>query len=161
MRGNKEVIAELNTALHSELTAIVQYMVQSELCNNWGYKRLGSYLQRRAIDEMHHAEGLIERIVFFDTVPKVNVALKPIIDDNVKAQLEADLKDEHDAIGQYNASAKICVTAADNGSRDLFEKMIKDEEGHALFLEGQLHAIGEMGIADYLAEQMHEDEEKS
>ena len=158
MKGNDKVIAELNTALHSELTAIVQYMVQAELCQNWGYKRIGNYLKRRAIDEMHHAEGLIERIVFFDSVPKVNVALKPVIDDSVKEQLVADLKDEHDAVHQYNGSVKICVASADNGTRELFEKMIKDEEGHALFLEGQLQAISDMGIAEYLSQQLHDED---
>ena len=155
MQGNEKVIAELNTALHSELTAIVQYMVQSELCQNWGYVRLGDYLKRRALDEMHHAEGLIERIVFFDSVPKVKVTISPVISNNVKAQLEADLKDEHDAVHQYNGSIKVCVAAADNGTRELFESMVKDEEGHADFLESQLHAIEEMGIAEYLSQQLH------
>ena len=155
MQGNEKVIAELNTALHSELTAIVQYMVQSELCQNWGYKRLGDYLKRRALDEMHHAEGLIERIVFFDSVPKVKVTISPVISNNVKAHLEADLKDEHDAVHQYNGSIKVCVAAADNGTRELFESMVKDEEGHALFLESQLNAIKEMGIAEYLSQQLH------
>ena len=157
MQGNDKVIAELNSALHSELTAIVQYMVQSELCQNWGYKRLGDYLKRRALDEMHHAEGLIERIVFFDSVPEVKVSISPVISNNVKAQLTADLKDEHDAIHQYNGSIKICVAAADNGTRELFESMVKDEEGHAEFLESQLHAIEEMGIAEYLSQQLHEE----
>lgn len=158
MQGDNKVIAELNSALHSELTAIVQYMVQAELCHNWGYVRLGDYLKRRAIDEMRHAEGLIERIVFFDSVPKVKVSLTPVINDNVKAQLEADFKDEQDAIHQYNDAIKICVFAADNGTRDLFERMIKDEEAHALFWESQLHIIEETGIADYLSQQLHAEE---
>jgi bacterioferritin len=158
MQGDNKVIAELNSALHSELTAIVQYMVQAELCHNWGYVRLGDYLKRRAIDEMRHAEGLIERIVFFDSVPKVKVSLTPVINDNVKAQLEADFKDEQDAIHQYNDAIKICVSAADNGTRDLFERMIKDEEAHALFWESQLHIIEETGIADYLSQQLHAEE---
>ncbi len=155
MKGNAKVIAQLNQALSSELTAIVQYMVQAETCQNWGYQRLGAYLKKRAIEEMHHAEGLIERIVFLDAIPAVKVALAPKLGTNVQAQLEGDLKDEKEAVVEYNAAVKVCVEAADNGSRDLFEGMIKDEEGHADFLEAQLHAIEEMGIGPYLAQQLH------
>jgi len=100
MHGNEKVIEQLNAALASELTAIVQYMVQSETCQNWGYVRIGDYLKRRAIEEMGHAEGLIERIVFLDATPKVDVALIPKIGANVQQQLEGDLKDEEDAVHQ-------------------------------------------------------------
>jgi bacterioferritin len=155
MQGNAKVIKQLNAALGSELTAIVQYMVQAETCHNWGYTRLGDYLKKRAIEEMHHAEGLVERIVFLDATPVVDVALAPKIGANVQQQLEVDLKDEKDAVHEYNAAVKVCADAADNGSRDLFEGMIKDEEGHADFLEAQLHAIEEMGIGTYLAQQLH------
>ena len=155
MHGNPEVIEQLNAALASELTAIVQYMVQSETCHNWGYVRLGDYLKRRAIEEMHHAEGLIERIVFLDAAPRVDVALAPKIGANVQQQLENDLKDEEDAVRQYNSAKSICAEALDNGSGDLFQSMLKDEEGHADFLEAQLRSIEEMGIASFLAQQLH------
>jgi bacterioferritin len=158
MHGNKKVIEQLNAALASELTAIVQYMVQSETCQNWGYVRLGDYLKRRAIEEMGHAEGLIERIVFLDATPKVDVALTPKIGANVQQQLEGDLKDEEDAVHQYNSAMSICAEARDNGSGDLFQRMLKDEEGHADFLDAQLHSIKEMGIANYLAQQLHGEE---
>lgn len=154
MRGNEKVIEQLNAALSAELTAIVQYMVQAELCDNWGYKRLGALTKKRAIEEMHHAEGLIERIVFLDSNPEVKVALRPQIGANVKEHLEIDLKDEVEASEQYNNAVKICVTASDDGSRTLFEKMIQDEEHHVDFLEAQLQAIKDMGIANYLAEQL-------
>lgn len=154
MRGDAKVIAELNAALSSELTAIAQYMVQSEMCDNWGYKQLAQFTKKRAIDEMHHAEGLIERILFLDGVPGVDVALKPQIGANVKAQFEIDLKDETDAVKQYNASARICADAGDNGTRELFEKMIKDEEAHADWLEAQLTIIEQAGIQNYLAQQL-------
>ena len=104
MHGNTKVIEQLNAALVSELTAIVQYMVQSETCHNWGYMRLGDYLKRRAIAEMHHAEGIIERIVFLDATPRVDVALAPKIGANVQQQLENDLKDEEDTVRQYNSA---------------------------------------------------------
>jgi bacterioferritin len=157
MKGNAKVIAELNQALSSELTAIVQYMVQAETCSNWGYRRLGDYLKRRAIEEMHHAEGVIERIVFLDSVPVVDVALKPQLGTNVGQQLKSDLKDEKGAVADYNRAVEVCVEAGDNGSREQFERMIKDEEGHADFIEAQLHAIEEMGIGPYLAQQLHPD----
>ena len=155
MKGNDKVVAQLNKALSSELTAIVQYMVQAETCQNWGYKRLGDYLKRRAIEEMHHAEGVIERIVFLDSVPVVDVTLKPQLGTNVQQQLQSDLKDEKEAVHDYNVAVGVCAEAADNGTREQCESMIKDEEGHADFLEAQLHAIEEMGIGTYLAQQLH------
>lgn len=154
MQGNEKVINELNTALNAELTAIVQYMVQAEMHNNWGYGRLGEITKRRAIEEMHHAEGLIERILFLDSNPEVDVKLTPRIGKDVKSHLETDYQDELDAVKQYNAAAAVCVREGDNGSRELFEKMIKDEERHSLYLEGQLQAIQDTGIENYLATQM-------
>jgi bacterioferritin len=157
MRGNEKVIEQLNAALSAELTAIVQYMVQAEMCHNWGYDRLGELTKKRAIEEMHHAEGLIERIIFLDGTPEVKVALRPQIGANVKEHLEIDLKDEVDASAQYNEAAKICVASGDDGSRVLFEHMIQDEERHVDFLQAQLHSIQEMGVANYLSEQLKED----
>jgi len=154
MRGNDKVLQELNAALSAELTAIVQYMVQAEMCENWGYAALGAHIKKQAIEEMGHAEGLIERILFLDGMPAVNVGLKPTISSTAKAFLEDDLKDEVDAVHQYNAAAKVCVGAGDNGTKDLFESMIKDEEGHTDWLEAQLHAISEVGVDNWLAQQM-------
>ena len=154
MHGNEKVIEQLNPALSSELTAIVQYMTQSEMYQNWGYKRLGERTKARAMEEMKHAEGLIERIIFLDSVPTVDVGLKPQLGSKVQQQLEIDLKDELDAVRQYNQAVKICVEAKDDGSKALFERMIHDEERHADFLEAQLHSIKEMGIANYLSQQL-------
>lgn len=154
MRGNEKVIQQLNAALSSELTAIVQYMTQSEMCQGWGYKRLGNLTKARAIEEMKHAEGLIERIIFLDGVPSVEVGLKPQLGSKVQEQMEINLKDETDAVRQYNDAVKVCAEARDDGSKSLFEGMIRDEERHADFLEAQLHSIKEMGVANYLAQQM-------
>jgi bacterioferritin len=154
MQGDKNVIAQLNSALSSELTAIVQYMAQSEMCQNWGYKQLGERTKARAIEEMKHAEGLIERIIFLDSVPTVNVGLKPQLGSKVQEQMEINLKDELDAVHQYNAAVKVCVEAKDEGSKALFDRMIQDEERHADYLEAQLHSIKEMGIANYLSQQL-------
>ena len=154
MQGNDKVLAQLNAALSSELTAIVQYMTQSEMCSNWGYPHIAGLTKARAIEEMKHAEGLIERIIFFDAVPVVEVGLKPRLGANVKQQLEIALEDERLAVKEYNESARICVEQKDEGSRQLFERMIADEERHVDFLEAQLHAIEEVGIANYLAQQV-------
>jgi bacterioferritin len=154
MRGNEKVIEQLNTALLGELTAVVQYMVQAEICENWGYGRLAGLTKARAIQEMHHAERLIERIIFLDATPGVSVSLKPLIGANVPQQLEAGLADESSAIREYNEAAAICREAGDAGSKDLFESLLHDEERHADFLEAQLHSIQEMGVGPYLAQQM-------
>jgi len=154
MRGNEKVLEQLNAALASELTAIVQYMTQAEMCNNWGYKLLGERTQKRAIEEMKHAEGLIERIIFFDSIPDVNVGLKPRLGKNVPEQMKVNLEDEHDAVRQYNEAVKVCVQMKDDGSRALFEHMIEDEERHVLYLEAQLQSIKDMGIQNYLAQQL-------
>jgi bacterioferritin len=155
MRGNQKVIEQLNTALSGELTAIAQYMVQAETCENWGYGRLAGITKARAIQEMHHAEALIERLVFLDTAPEVNIPLKPTIGADVTKQLEAGLTDETNAIREYNDASAICREAGDNGSKDLFDRLLQDEEKHADFLEAQLNAIKQMGIGPYLAQQMN------
>ena len=160
MRGDPKVIEQLNRALSSEMTAVVQYMTQSEMCQNWGYTRLGGLTKARAIEEMRHAEGLIERIIFLDAIPTVDVGLKPQLGANVQQQMEINLKDEQDAVHEYNEAVKICVHAKDQGSKMLFDRMIVDEERHADFLEAQLHSIKEMGIALYLAQQLNDAQEK-
>src|SRR5688572_7797526 len=139
MRGNPDVLRELNAALSAELSAIVQYMVQSEMCENWGYESLHHVIRSRAMVEMRHAEGLIERILYLDGTPEVAVALKPAIGNNVKAQLENGLKDEVESARMYNEAIKVCESAADNGSRDLFQHMLENEEEHIDWLEAQLH----------------------
>ena len=154
MRGNKKVIEQLNAALSAELTAIAQYMVQAEMCDSWGYKRLGGLTKARAIEEMHHAEGLIERIIFLDGTPAIDIPLTPKVGATVQQQLELDYADEEGAVREYNDAARICSQVGDAGSKDLFEKMIADEERHADFLEQQLHSIKEIGIGAYLAQQL-------
>jgi bacterioferritin len=155
MRGDPKVIEQLNTALSAELTAVVQYMVQAEICENWGYGRLAGITKARAIEEMHHAEGLIERIIFLDGTPEVAIPLTPDIGANVQQQLEADLTSETGAIKEYNEASAICREAGDAGSKDLFDRLLQAEEKHADFLEAQLHSVKEMGIGPYLAQQMN------
>lgn len=158
MRGNEKVIAVLNDMLKEELTAISQYFVHAEMCENWGYEGLGEHIKKQAIDEMKHAEGLLERILFLDGTPQMAETLPLKIGQNVKAQLENDLKMEVSAVASYNNAVKLAVEVGDNGSRDLFEKLLKDEEGHVDWLEAQLHMIKEMGYENYLAQQMEEED---
>lgn len=154
MKGNEKVIELLNAALSDEMTAAVQYMVQAEMCANWGYQRLSTLTKGRAIEEMRHAERLIERVIFLDAVPNVTVPLTPKIGADVQKQLEVDLKDETNAIKMYNDSIAICSAAGDAGSKDLFESLLHDEERHADFLEAQLHSIKEIGMGPYLSQQL-------
>ena len=155
MRGKDKVIASLNQALRAELTAINQYFLHAEMLENWGYHRLGEIIKKQSIDEMKHAEQVIERILFLDGAPNLGMGLSIKAGDNTKGQLESDLALEIEAVAQYNAGVKTCTEEGDNTSRELFERLLKDEEKHVDFLEAQLHAIEEVGIQNYLSEQMH------
>ncbi len=153
MKGQKKVIDVLNGVLADELTAISQYMVHSEMCDNWGYPRLHEAVEKRAIVEMKHAEKLIARIIFFEGQPVVS-KLNPItIGADVARQLANDLQAEYGAVKAYNAAIKIAVEAGDNGTRELLESILKDEEDHVDWIEAQLDQIEQMGVANYLAEQ--------
>ena len=152
MRGNDKVIAELNEALREELTAINQYFIHAEMCHNWGYHALGSYIRKQSIDEMKHAEQLIERILFLDGTPKMEY-LDLNVGGNVRAQIEADLKLEVNAVAMYNKAIRVSRDAGDDQSRELFSKLLKDEEEHVDWLEAQIHQIKEMGYERYLSLQ--------
>jgi bacterioferritin len=157
MKGSPKVIEQLNRALREELAAINQYMVHAEMDENWGYERLAKLIQKQSIDEMKHAEALIERILYLDSAP--TMAPVPLaIGKNVKEMLESDLKAETGAIALYNEAALIAADEKDNGTRDLFIKLLKEEEGHADFLETQLHQIAEIGYERYLITQAGEGE---
>src|ERR1700749_1073792 len=138
MKGNPEVIAQLNQALKEELTAINQYFLHAEMCENWGYHRLATYIKKQSIDEMKHAEKLIERLLFLDATPKMDY-MELNVGGNVKSQLEADLKLEENAVAMYNKAIKISREAGDDASRELFSFLLKDEELHVDWLEAQLH----------------------
>jgi bacterioferritin len=156
MKGKPKVVAELNLALKEELTAINQYFLHAEMCENWGYQKLGEFIKKQSIDEMKHAETLIERILFLDATPNMTELMQLDIGQNVKAQLESDLRLEVSAVAQYNRAVTIAREEGDNTSRELFEKILKDEEEHVDWLEAQLHMIKEMGYERYLSQQMRE-----
>jgi len=158
MRGDAKVMALLNEALKEELSAINQYIVHAEMNENWGYYRLGKHIKKHAVDEMKHAEKLIERILFLEGMPIVSEPPAVRIGSSVKAQLENDLASELVAVAGYNARIKAAVEAGDNGSRELLEKLLADEEGHVDWLESQLYMLQEIGLDKYLAEQMKDEE---
>ncbi len=158
MKGNPKVLVKLNEALREELLAINQYFLHAEMCENWGYNRLSDYIKKQSIGEMKHAEALIERILFLDGVPSMTEPMQLTVGKNVKEQIESDLKLEVMAVKMYNEAIKLSVEEADNASRELFEKILKDEEEHVDWLEAQVHMIGEIGYERYLSRQMEEEE---
>jgi bacterioferritin len=158
MRGNDEVIAYLNECLKAELTAINQYFLHAEMMENWGYMKLANYTRKESIDEMKHAEALIERLLYLDGTPNMSDMFTLVIGRTVKEQLQNDLNLELQAIPRLNKAIATATAVHDNGSRDLFEKILVDEEHHVDWLEAQLHMISEVGEAGYLAQQMHKTE---
>jgi len=156
MQGNPKVIALLNEALKEELTAINQYFLHAEMCENWHYDKLGDYIKKQSIDEMKHAEVLIERILFLDGTPNMTELLHLSIGKNVREQLESDLKLEVAAVGMYNRAVKVCREEGDNASRELFERLLEGEDQHVDWLEAQTHQIGEIGYERYLSQQIRE-----
>ena len=158
MRGDDEVIALLNEQLTRELTAINQYFLHAEMSENWGYKKYSKYIKKQSIDEMKHAEELIERILFLDATPNLTEPMRLSVGKTVKAQLESDLALEIGAVKLYNDAVKAAQEHGDNASRELFERLLRDEEKHVDWLEAQLHQIGEIGYERYLTQQIRKEE---
>lgn len=154
MKGSEKVIAALNVLLADELTAISQYMVHAGMCANWGYENLHDMAEKRAIDEMKHAEKLIDRILFLEGTPVVSDLNKMHIGATVEPQLQNDRAAEEGAIKGYNDGIRVAVAEGDNGSRELMESILKDEDAHIDWLEAQLDQISQMGIQVYLGEQL-------
>ncbi len=153
MKGNKDLIAVLNSLLADELTAINQYMVHSEMCENWGYAKLHMAIRGQAMDEMHHAEWLIERTIFFEGAPTVSI-LNPIkIGKTVSEMISKDLEGEFNAVNSYNSAIKLAREVDDQGTVELLAKILKMEEGHEDWNEIQRSQIEQMGIENYLASQ--------
>src|SRR5579859_2454208 len=154
MRGNEKVLENLSIALKAELTAINQYFLHSKMCENWGYFRLAGYYRKESIEEMVHAEKLMNRILFLDGTPNMT-EIGPInVGKNAKAMFESDLALELHASKHLNGAIKVAREAGDNASRALFEEILADEEEHIDYLEGQLHAIHEIGAENFLAQQL-------
>jgi len=155
MRGNDEVLKLLNEVLKAELTAINQYFLHAKMCENWGYEKLAALDRQESIEEMRHADILMQRILFLEGIPNMT-ELGPIkVGADVKSQMENDLALEMDAVPRLNAAIKRATEVGDNGSRELFKQILLDEEHHIDYLEGQLHIIEEIGLDNYLAQQIH------
>ena len=153
MKGNADVVRVLQDVLKAELTAINQYFVHAEMCENWGYMKLSQHTKKEAIAEMKHAEALIERILFLEATPNVSDYFKINIGDSVQKQLANDVALEYDAVKRLNEGIKVAVQHGDNGSRDLLQKILDEEEDHVDHLEAQLQMIQDMGIGLYLSQQ--------
>jgi bacterioferritin len=154
MKGNEQIIAAINNLLADELTAINQYMVHSEMNDNWQFSELHKKIEERAITEMRHAEKLIARILFLEGTPTVSVLKKINIGKDVEAQFRNDLAAEHDAVKAYNDGIRLAYDLGDNGTRELFDSILTDEEEHVDYIEAQLDQIEMMGIQNYLVEQV-------
>ena len=154
MKGNDKIIETLNVQLADELTAVNQYMVHSEMCSNWGYERLHKAIEKRAIDEMRHAEKLIARIIFLEGMPIVSNLNKITIGPDVQTQLKNDWNAEAGAVKTYNNAIRQAIDLDDHGTRELFDSILKDEEDHIDWLEAQLDQVAQMEIQNYLVEQV-------
>jgi bacterioferritin len=154
MKGNDKILETLNVLLADELTAVNQYMVHSEMCANWGYDRLHEAIEKRAIDEMKHAEKLIARILYLEGRPMVSKLNDIHIGSEVSDQIQNDWLAEDGAVKGYNAAIKQAAELGDNGTRALLESILKDEEDHVDWLEAQNDQIRQIGKQIYLGQQL-------
>ena len=154
MKGHEKIIEQLNIRLAEELTAVNQYFVHAEMCENWGDERLHEMIRKRSIDEMKHAEKLIARILFLEGQPIVSKLNRIHIGSLVPKMHENDRLAEEAAIRGYNESIRLAAELGDNGTRELLESILRDEEGHIDLLEAQLEQIKQMGEQNYLVEQL-------
>lgn len=155
MKGSATVIDTLNDVLTAELTAVNQYFIHAKMCLNWGYNRLAAHIREESIDEMKHADSLIERILFLEGVPNVQRYWKITIGETVQEQFELDLKMEYDAVERFRKGIRTCRDENDITSADLLERMLASEEAHVDWLETQLQLIEQIGTKHYLAQQLH------
>ena len=154
MKGNDQVIDVLNEVLTGELTAVNQYFIHAKMCGNWGYKRLHKHIRNESIDEMRHAETLIDRILYLDGVPNLQRYWKLQVGQTVKEQLNADLGVEKKAIELLNRGIELARAQGDNASRELLEKILVSEEEHVDWLETQIELVDKLGLQNYLQSQL-------
>ena len=154
MKGNDKVIQTLNDVLTAELTSINQYFIHAKMCQNWGYNKLAKKIRDESIDEMKHADKLIERILFLEGVPNVQRLNKVNVGETVREQFELDLKLELDAISRFNTGIALARDVGDNATRELLERMLISEEEHTDWLETQLSLITQLGEPMYCAQQL-------
>jgi len=153
MKGNTKVIEILNEVLCAELTAVNQYFIHGMMCGNWRYKKLAEHGRNESIDEMKHAQSLIERILYLDGVPNMQKYMKINVGSTVPKQHAFDLEVEKAAVARLNAGLEVCRSVGDNGSRMLLERILKEEEEHIDWLEAQIQQIADVGLENYLSIQ--------
>ncbi|MDF3820047.1 bacterioferritin [Leptospira sp. 96542] len=158
MKGKKEVLDILAEVLTAELTAINQYFIHAKLCKNWGFMELADYLRKESIEEMKHADEVIERILYFDGVPDLQKYMKINVGNSVPEMLEHDLQLEYGAVERLNRGIDICVAQKDNGTRELLERILVSEEEHIDWIETQMSVIKEIGKENYLAQKLGDSE---
>jgi bacterioferritin len=158
MKGHDKVIEVLNDVLTAELTAINQYFIHARMCENWGYERLWKKIRAESIDEMKHADELIERILYLEGVPNLQKLGKVNVGETVPEQFQLDLALERHALKMLNDGIEIVRGHGDNGSRELLEKILHAEEEHTNWLETQLGLIKSLGEQNYLSQQIHEED---
>jgi len=156
MQGDPRIIDLLNQVLRKELTGINQYFIHSRMCKNWGYAVLTKVHYDESVDEMRHADKIVERILFLEGVPNLSDYDRIQIGQNVKQQIEYDLSLERAALQVLRPGVRLCLEAGDHATRELLEHIVEDEERHVDWLEAQLHKIGEVGYETYLAQQIYE-----
>ena len=155
MQGDAEILDILNDVLTAELTAINQYFIHAKMCDNWGYHRLGAHGREESIDEMKHADIVIDRILYFEGVPNMQ-RLNPVrVGETVPEQLQLDVELEYSAVDRLNKGIAVCVTKGDNGTRELLTDILVSEEAHIDWLETQQEAIRQIGVAAYLSQQLY------
>jgi len=154
MKGHAEVVEVLNEVLCAELTGINQYFIHAMMCANWRYQRLAEHTRKESIEEMRHAQTVIERVLYLEGVPNMQRYMKINVGANVPEQFQFDLELERQAVARLNAGVELCRAKGDHGTRALLEKLLVDEEEHVDWLEAQLHQIQELGLANYLAQQL-------
>jgi bacterioferritin len=160
MKGKPEVLKVLQKMLEEELGAVNQYFLHNEMCENWGYERLSKRIKKVSISEMKHAEEIIERMLFLEGMPNVSELPRLRIGKDVKQQLENDLALEVGAVADYNDAVAACVKADDHGTADFLKKILIEEEGHVDFFETELGLVEQLGVQNYLAQQLGEESEK-
>ncbi len=156
MKGKPAVIELLNAVLTAELTAINQYFVHAKMCANWGYKALAAHIRHESIDEMKHADELIERILFLDGVPNLQRLGKVNVGETVPEMLKLDVALEHEALPRLNDGIALCREAGDHGTEDLLRRILVSEEHHVDWLEAQQELLKQLGEAHYLAQQVRD-----